>query len=124
MEATKTRALLKRVRETYPAAFVYKVNDRTRSGIPDSVMCLDGEDVWVEFKELRIVGAPSPEQVRRAVTEIQRLTIHKMVATDMNVIVVVFVDRYHYLFRYDCFNRDFIPLTHSSFLSFLGELWR
>lgn len=124
MEATKTRALLKRVRETYPAAFVYKVNDRTRSGIPDAVLCLHSEALWVEFKELRIADVPTPAQVKKAVTEIQRLTIHRMVNAGANVVVVVFVGSKHFVFRYSYGEGTFYKTNYDSLFHILGELWR
>lgn len=123
MEAAKTRALLKKVRDYYPAAFVYKVNDRTRSGIPDAVLCLDGEHVWVEFKELRIADVPTDAQVKKAVTEIQRLTIHRMVLANVNVLVVVFVGSKHFVFRYSSASQDFFKAPYDSLFHHLAELW-
>lgn len=125
MEAQRTRDLLKRVRATYPRAFVYKVNDKTSSGIPDAVLSLDGEELWVEFKELRIVKEPTGEQVLKALTEIQKLTIRKMRNAGMNVVIVAFVGPKHFVFRYDeQFADSCYRIGFASLLELLGELWR
>ena len=122
MEGAKTRALLKKVRTAYPAAFVYKINDRTRSGIPDSVLCFDNKHVWCEFKELRIKTVPSPLQVSHALTEIQKMTIAAMLRTGMSVMVVVFVGSQHYVFTATRHNglQWCMDLT---LLDILGVLW-
>lgn len=91
MEATKTRAFLKKIRDAHPTAFVYKVNDMSSAGIPDSVLIKNRKHVWVEFKELRIKSEPTVEQVEKAVTEIQRVTQRQLVFAGAVVYVLAFV---------------------------------
>lgn len=50
-EADRTKRLLKALRARYPRAFVWKINDRIRAGIPDVYLKHPGTPgLWVEFK--------------------------------------------------------------------------
>jgi type IV secretory pathway VirB9-like protein len=84
-EATRTRTFLQQVRQARPTAFAYKVNDRVRAGIPDSIIVDDGQVTWVEFKRLRPGQAPI-----NALSEIQKLTIRELIVAGADVVVVVF----------------------------------
>lgn len=79
-EASQTRAFLKRLRERYPAAVVFKHNDLRTGGIPDASVTFSGATVWIEFKR----GKPT-------LTEIQKRTMQRLhVASAGRAIVIVF----------------------------------
>ena len=112
-EARRTRELLAKVRVRYPAGFVYKVNDRTRSGIPDTVMVIGGKTLWVEFKDL--VKRPRP--IESAVTPIQRLTMKQMAKAGATVFVVAFAQNKRLL----VWDHDLKPIdTHDDFFALLA----
>ena len=78
-EAQITSKFLKQIRQAFPAAFVYKINERIRAGIPDALIVLRGHVVFVEFK-----GPKTP------VTELQRLTHDRLTAAGATVLLVRF----------------------------------
>lgn len=49
-EAQYTREFLKQFRIKHPHAVVFKINDRTTSGIPDAAITMSGRTTWLEFK--------------------------------------------------------------------------
>lgn len=69
-ESTRTAQLLRKVRERYPRAFVYKINERISGGIPDIFFTLDGVTLFFEAKRLptrdvQFVGKVTPLQQRK-----------------------------------------------------------
>lgn len=66
-ESHVTRKLLRRLRETLPAAVIFKHNDFYTAGIPDFTITLNGKTTWFEIKVI-------PNKV----TELQALFIVKL----------------------------------------------
>jgi hypothetical protein len=89
-EADKTRKhIVAPIRAAFPTAFVWKVNERMRSGVPDVLAVVDGRHVWFEAKDLR--QPFTPERLWKAVTDIQKRTIGTLEDAGARVYLVAFV---------------------------------
>lgn len=79
-ESQHTRNFLKLFRETYAPLVAFKINDRSTSGILDSVLTMDGCSLWIEFKK-----------DRPKLTPLQRTTLLKLDhASEGRAVIVVF----------------------------------
>lgn len=90
-EAKLTRTFLARWRERYPHAVVFKINDRTTSGIPDAAITMGGRTAWIEFK-----------RDAHTLTALQRTTLLKLdQASEGRAFLVVFDTRRKQITVYD-----------------------
>lgn len=74
-EAQLTTRVLAAVRQRWPGSWRWKINERTRAGVPDAYLLNDGIGVFVEFKKLKW-----GQSTNKVVSPIQRATlleIHK-----------------------------------------------
>lgn len=69
--------ILRYLKKTYPGAFVWKINDRFMSGVPDILFAHNGEVVFYEVK------TPTGE-----LTKLQKYTITKLMKNGISVKVV------------------------------------
>jgi len=50
LEANLVRAIRAAIRKRWPRAWIYKTHDASRAGVPDLIVCLDGQFVAMEVK--------------------------------------------------------------------------
>lgn len=60
-ESQLTRRVGRMLREEFPGVWSYKVSDRFRSGLPDFLLCVDGQLIGVELK----VGNNKPTRLQK-----------------------------------------------------------
>jgi phospholipase/lecithinase/hemolysin len=88
-EASKTKKyVVDALRKAFPDAFVWKINERMHSGVPDVLAVIDGHTFWFECKDLRIA---TREQLIAQVTEIQKRTIKTLLDAGATVWIVAFL---------------------------------
>lgn len=74
------------IRRRWPRAWAWKVNERTRSGIPDVFVIHDGIPVFIEVKKLT-----RGQSVDKVVSPIQKVTLAELHrANEGRAIVVAF----------------------------------
>jgi len=83
-EAKRTTTILAKVRTRWPSAWVWKVNDRITSGIPDAEIVIAGRTFRIEFKLLPSTTA----LIEREITEIQKMTMRALRSAHAHVAVV------------------------------------
>ena len=83
-ESKRTSLLLSHLRKTYPSGFFWKINDRSRGGVPDALLMLDRGHIWVEFKNITTFG----QNPHNGLTELQRVTLDQFNHLGQDVYVV------------------------------------
>jgi hypothetical protein len=58
LETSIKNAILRRIKETYPKAYVTKISDKFYSGIPDILVIIEGKVFFLEIKTSKGRVAP------------------------------------------------------------------
>ena len=127
-EAQLTRRELKKIRDRWPSAFVWKINDRITAGVPD-VLLVNGRartharQLWIEWKRPLSMNADS----WALLTPLQQKNVQRLVHHDQQVVIGVFWPNktitFDYVFRRinDGLNVDLLRSTHHDLVSLLTE---
>lgn len=78
---------IQRVHKRIPQVYSEKTNNPFRGGTPDVFYTGTSGDLWVEYKYLPKV--PKSANVRAALSELQRLWLHRRYAEGRNVAVII-----------------------------------
>ena len=122
-EAQLTRRELKKIRDRWPSAFVWKINDRITAGVPDALLvngaAHDGT-VWIEFKRALTMKI-DPWTL---VTPLQRQTMQRLANNGERVVLAVFWPNksmtFDYVFRHGAVVPSILS-THTSLASLLVQ---
>lgn len=122
-EAQLTRRELKILRNRWPSAFIWKINDRITAGVPDAVLvngAATTKTVWIEFKRaLRMNIDPWT-----LVTPLQKQTMQRLANNGQAVVLVTFWPNkalsIHWKLR-DHLCADTLPAKHVNLISFFAE---
>src|ERR1044071_1565120 len=88
-EAQLTRKELKKIRDRWPSAFVWKINDRITAGVPDALLvngAARSNAVWIEFKRANNMKV-DPWGL---VTPLQRQTMQRLANNNQCVLLATF----------------------------------
>lgn len=91
-EAQLTRRELKKIRDRWPSAFVWKINDRITAGVPDSLLIngraagTRGRRLWIEWKRPLSMQADA----WGLLTPLQQKTIQRLVNNDEQGLIGIF----------------------------------